>query len=155
MSLTRFFGPLFLAGLLFGCESQNATISNQPASHPFPSKDEVMLVDGRPVNISEFTAIRNRLNGENLESVFWMTSAALALVNESKIRGVPISMDAALTITRFGKGQIEEKEVEEALRTYWKNQGKVPSSKEISAHIENLLARSVVQRNARVLAEFR
>jgi hypothetical protein len=119
---------------------------------PMPTSDEVALVDGRPLSISGFIALRTALGNPSVETTFWIATAALALENDSRSHGAELSPGAAVMVARYAVGEIPKETAEPYLREYESGSSQALTSAELRRQIERLLARSVVQRNPQVLA---
>jgi hypothetical protein len=131
---------------------------------PFPSKDEVLLVNGRAFSLSDFYLVRSRLRSPALKkanTVIWAGTAALLLEENAQIHGKTtqpaMASPDALLIARYALADLEGPEtqkVEQSLKVV------VPehlhlSSEQVHGLIDAWIAQAKIEKNPQILAELR
>ena len=152
--MTGHFFRLFL--VLVGMAACNFNSQEDRAAErglPLPTKDEVVLVDGRPLSIAGFMAVRTALSQATTQSALWIGMAALAIQNETRARGREMAMTSAVEIARYALNELSLEQVEPALRAFVGKLGALPPPTALRHDVELLLARAVIQRNIPVIAE--
>lgn len=147
--------PLFLILPLLalqGCESPFKMQKVVPILDrlPFPTKDQVALVDGRPLTLTDFLAIRERLKTPSSEQAYWVGIATLALQSEARSRGHDISLQNTYDVARYAIGDIIALEAQSSLNTYF-NGKQVPPPEEVKRQIDTITKNSVIVRNSQSL----
>lgn len=138
--------------LLSAClTSKSPMIPAAPLS--FPSKDEVLLVNGRKLSLSGYAILRERYPNLKRDDLLWMGIAALAIQNDTQSRGREMNPNAAVELARFALNEGELSSVVPLLREYYSTVGELPSGPEFKKLLDKIISHSVVQRNPQVLAE--
>ena len=119
--------------------------SKQPEGFklPLPTKDQVALVNGRPLTLSDYHYVRSLVPQLAPQTVFWIGTAALALQIEAHTSGVSLSSTQALEISRYSMGSLAVETAMPSLRAFYSTRP-IPSPNEVKRELEALLARSVV-----------
>jgi hypothetical protein len=120
---------------------------------PFPTKDDVALVDGIPLSVARFLELRMTLGKAGTqENTFRVGVAWLAIQNESQRRKLSFDPESALALARYSQGHLTAEEAAAALDAFFQSPGQKPSPSEFRKQVNDWIARSVVQRNPQVLA---
>lgn len=126
--------------------------SNGRPPLPMPSKDEVALVDGRPLTLTDYLALRDHIRKHTTEAVLWAGIAALAIQNETRARGAELRSASAVEVALYALGELNAAEADNSLRAYFARTGLPPKPDEVRAALDRLLATSIVRRNERALS---
>ena len=141
---------LSIAGAATGC--LGTSVPERPLAFRAltPTKDEVVLVDGRALSISGFYALRTQLKNPSTEAVIWVAVATLTLQNETRGRGGELSTPEAAEIARYALGELTLNEARKSLRGYFREPAALPSPDQTKREVERLVSLSNVQRNAQI-----
>lgn len=146
--------PFLLLGICLAMSACRA--SEQPESIrrlPIPSKDEVALVDGRPLSLSGFVNLRTLLKDPSIENTFWVGIASLTIQNNAISRNINLPMESAVVLARYAAQDLPLEDCAGALRAFLGPQGELPGQVAWKNQVERWVAQSVVQRNPQVLAQ--
>jgi hypothetical protein len=134
--------------------AQGTSVPERPlALRPIaPTKDEVLLVDGRAISIAGFYALRTQLKNPSTEAVLWAGVATLVLQKETRGRGGELSTVAAVEIARYAMGELSLGEAQGSLRDHFGHLGPLPTSDQTKREIERLVSKSDIQRNPSTIA---
>lgn len=140
-----------------GCLNPSEHKAALSKSLPIPTKDQVALVDGQPLSISAFLAIRSLLKKPTQELTFWVGVAAIRLQHESRaVLGKELDSKTAVDIARYALGEIPIIGLEAAIRENLglsEKEGSEPAT--VKKRIDRLITRSVIQRNPQALSDLR
>lgn len=152
-----FYCSAFLVFFIFnsvGCFDPGRANRAIASRLPVPTKDEVLVVDGRALSISGYLVLRSQLRLRDKEGVFFAAAATLALQNDSRLTGSELSPKEAFDIVRYALDDGASPELQEASKQYFKvSSGRLPDAATLRKQLSLLVTRSVVQRNPQVLAE--
>lgn len=148
------FGVVLACCLFSACVGQEGDTSRPHwpllAGLPVPSSVDALLVNGRPLTIDGFQALRTKFPTRSKEDVLWIAQSALVLEDSAKQAGKTLSLTSGVILAAFALGIAPEEEARAAFQEYGSNPSSAP---EFKAHIEKLARLAVVQRNPQVLAE--
>ncbi len=119
---------------------------------PNPTKDEVALVDGRPLSLTAFFTLRDHIRKHTTEAVLWAGTAALAIQNETRARGAEVRASTAVEVALYALGELNAAQADTSLHEYFAKPGLPPRPEEVRALLDRLLAASTVRRNERALS---
>lgn len=137
--------------ILAGCFSRAEKL---PASAygrlPFPSKDEVLLVDGQALSLTDYFDIRRRVGPTpDKDSVVWIGEASLLLQEEWGEKGKHLDSAKAVLLAGYAQGIFSAEQVQPFF------EGHFPSAKELFSDIESRRARAAVKQNSILIAELK
>lgn len=133
-------------------EAKRASISGTEPRLPAPTKDEVLLVEGKAMTLSGFLALRHRFPELSKQDIAWMATAALSLqAHAEKTGSPPIDVGRAVDLARYALGILPQGS-EEFLRGHFASSA-VPSATDFRRELDRIISQSAVQRNADLLAE--
>jgi hypothetical protein len=119
-----------------------------------PTKDQVLLLDGRPLSVGIFMGLRQEMKSSPLEVVVWTAEGALALQNEARSRGQEISPKTAFDVARYASEEFTLQAVQGELETYFGKGRPIPPAYRVKNQIDQLLTRAVIQENEALLRQF-
>lgn len=135
-----------------GCQSSQSRTPAVSRVLPLPTKDQLLLVDGNPVSISDYMSCRAIFPGAKKEYLVHILTRATLVSADAQKRGVKLSLDDSVALVRYSTGEVSEASVSAALLSF---AGDKVSPPDLNLRISSLLARAVVQINSRVLSELR
>lgn len=145
---------LFACLVALGC-SRGASVSSSAPS--FPTKDDAIILDGRPLSIGAYEAIRKELSRSTQalksEDAFRIAEATLLLQHRSLSRGNEINPKEALMLARVAWGDGEFDVSHSASQKFIALFGAVTSRSQLKTTILELLKTAVIQRNLAALQE--
>lgn len=122
---------------------------------PFPTKDEVALVDGRPFTITDFLKIQNHLKNPTPELAYWIGVSTLVLEKEGEIRGKILPLPLAYDIARYAAGELQESENQGSFHQAMQNFfGSSTNPQDIKKEIDRITQKAVVQKNPQPLNQY-
>lgn len=122
-----------------------AEVSKTYLRHPpFPTKDDVALVNGVPLTLRGYLEIRTAAPTLSPERALWAGMAALALQAEAKNQGRLLSQIHALAIARYALEDLPSDSAEQELTFYYRQGLSHLPAARVRQDLEELLARSVV-----------
>jgi hypothetical protein len=140
------FNPFSPSGGLGNQESLNRVL-------PLPTKDQILLVDGRPVSISDYMRFRALMPEVKKDALVNDLVAITVIINDADKRGVSgFSADSALKLLKYASGEPLPADSPSVLDLYTAGRG-APGPSELKSQIATLVSRAVVQTNTRVLAQ--
>jgi hypothetical protein len=119
---------------------------------PLPTKDEVAVVNGRPITIDHYLTIRHFLNTTSAETILWVCIATIAIQNEAQSRNRELSPSHALEIARYAIGEMAEQEASGSLQEFYGPSVAIPVPAQVLKDIESLTNRSVIHKNHQALS---
>lgn len=126
-------------------------------SLPVPTKDEVLIVDGRRLSLTGYFALKERYPDLGRESLLWLSTASLALQNHAQTAGRNLQPELAANLAYQALGSagnpVLPAEVEAEARALFPAESAALSPASLRAAMDRLVTRAVVQRNVQVLAE--
>ena len=140
--------------LLFGCIRPDAD-RKPPAlfrTLPVPTSSDVLLVNGRPLTIDGFMALRSQFPNAPREDVLWIARAAMVLEDDAKASGRTLSIVSAVALASFALGRTSVEPAAQALVEYGSPET-FKDPKVFKGHVDKILGLAVVQQNSQVLAE--
>jgi hypothetical protein len=130
-----------------------------PAAAPplaLPTKDDVALVNGRPLTINAFRWVRSLVRKDRSPgNVFWIGTAALALATDRAPAPDALPSRESLEVALYAAGELPLDAALRSLAAILPDLGARPSPESVRARLDALLARAAVQKNAQLLAELR
>lgn len=129
-------------------------LQNSALALVLPNKDQVLLLDGRPISLSLFMGLRESMKSSPLEVVVWTAKAVLILQNEARARGNEVSTQTALGVARYASEELPLQVVDSEIQVYLGSGEKVPPPYIFKNQIDLLLLRSVIQENEALLRQF-
>lgn len=155
--MKRFFGLVLISLALCGCKKSREPQSFALMEPPLPhlTKDDVLRVNGKPLSITAYMAIRSKLKEPTKNNVLWVGTAALAMIKETSAQGKELSPTVAIDIARYALGDLPLASADASLREYLGQniQQPAPPPEDLKTQLDQFVARAVIQRNLRVLAE--
>lgn len=153
----RFRGPPVLAAALVlalsACDDGPRARVDPDSALSLPTKDDVALVDGKPLTLGAFAAIRSTVAGADRETVLWLGIAALALQNDSRARGHEVSPKTALNLAKFAAGLLPRDVVADEAREYQGSSRAItPDPATFKSELDALIRRAVVHRNEQAIS---
>jgi hypothetical protein len=146
--------PLCIAGCFNTREPASTPAAETGTTHPpFPTKDDVALVDGKPFSLSTYMAIRSILQHASVENTFWVGVAVLAIQSDREKHGKPFKIETALNVARYALNDLPPELAGPSLREFFGETDSVPNPAELRQKIDRLVSQAVVQRNPQVLAD--
>jgi len=140
--------------VLAGCHLRNVPNFNQ-FQQPLPTKDEVALINGRPITISDYLFIRDTLQSKySPEVTLWVGLASYVLLQNTLERKIEFSKKQALDIARYSVGDITLKEAANSLRVYFAPKAPELNPAIIKKELDTLIGRAIIIKNPIDLAAF-
>ena len=119
------------------------------------TKDDVLLVDGRKLSLSGYSALRGALpQSIEKDEILWVATAALALQNELFSKGKEINLPLAV---KLAHSAISHEPLQKDLEPFASEYTGIahPLSQDLKTRLDQLIGQAKIQRNLRVLAELR
>jgi len=148
----RLAAGLIAALSVLACDNGPRGPVNPDSALSLPTKDDVALVDGTPLTIGAYLAIKSTVEKSNRETVLWLGLAALVLQNDSRAKGHELSPQAAVNLAKFAAGLLPRDVISGEIREYQGAKAVTPDPITFKAEIDALLARAVVHRNDHALS---
>ena len=134
--------------------SSGAGAVSTPRATPLvavPNKDELARVNGVPLSITGFLALRDLYPGTGDEELLEIALGAMTLQQAAQQqRHTDLSPTAALALVRYARGKTGPAEASSAAQTYFGSTA-VPTPAEVRTEIQKQMARVVIKKNLSVL----
>jgi hypothetical protein len=138
---------------LLVCTTMGGCFDTTKAMLPVPTKDDVALIDGEALTLTGMMSIREAMKQPATEKAFWVGVAAIAIKNHVKKEGHELGLPTTIAVARYAIEDLPAAEAEGPLHEYLGAGKAIPPPQDLRHDIDQVVARSVVQRNPRVLAE--
>jgi hypothetical protein len=150
--LGLFFPWLFA---LQGCFAPTQPQSLKNFRLPMPTKDEVALVNGRPLTVMDFLIIRSALKNPTDQNVYWAGTAALSLQEDSRSKGNELPLQTALAIVQYALNDLPAVEVISSIREFYIGRSFLhpPSPAEVKKEIDMVMRKTLIQKGAQALSQ--
>ena len=140
---------------LTGCDLLPKKEIDAESALVLPTKDDVALIDGRPLSLGALLAIRSSAPRLDRETLLWVGLAATVLQNDGRAKGRELSPLTAVNLAKFAMGLLPRDQITQEIKDYQGAQAVPPDSTTFKAEVDSLLSRAVIRRNEHALAEIR